>query len=208
METKICIKCGIKKNINEFRKYRKKCKKCENLGYKEYYLKTREYKLQYSKNYREEHFEYYEEYRQKHKNKMEKYNKEYYIKNKNELIQKGIEYEKERSLYDYIYKLKKQLRRMIYNSFYRKNFMKKNNTEKIIGCNYDEFIKYLLQTYKNNYGYEWDGIEKIHIDHIIPLSIATTEKEMIKLCHYTNLQLLKEKDNLQKGCKLNWKLRK
>lgn len=33
-------------------------------------------------------------------------------------------------------------------------------------------------------------------------------KECEKLCHYSNLQLLKAEDNLKKGDKLNWKLQK
>ena len=64
---------------------------------------------------------------------------------------------------------------------------------------FEYFYKHLLQTYKNNYGCEWDNIEKIHIDHVIPLAAAHTEEDVKKLCHYTNLQLLKEKDNLYKG---------
>jgi hypothetical protein len=34
----------------------------------------------------------------------------------------------------------------------------------------------------------WDNLGEWHIDHIIPLASANTEKEMIDLCHYTNLQ--------------------
>ena len=65
----------------------------------------------------------------------------------------------------------------------------------------------MLQTYKNNYGYDWDGKEKIHIDHIIPLSTAKSEEDIIKLCHYTNLQLLKVKDNLEKSNRLDYKIK-
>lgn len=49
-------------------------------------------------------------------------------------------------------------------------------------------------------------LKKVHIDHIIPLATAKTEEDVIKLCHYTNLQLLKGEDNLSKGDKLDWKL--
>lgn len=47
---------------------------------------------------------------------------------------------------------------------------------------------------------------KVDIDHIIPLASAKTKDEIIKLCHYTNLQLLKHSDNLLKGDKLNWQV--
>ena len=67
-------------------------------------------------------------------------------------------------------------------------------------------MEHLLQTFKSNYGYEWDKKEPVHIDHITPLAIAKTEEDIIKLCHYTNLQLLKAKDNLQKNSKLDWRL--
>jgi hypothetical protein len=50
-------------------------------------------------------------------------------------------------------------------------------------------------------GMNWKTYGKYgwHIDHIIPLSSAKTEKELYKLCHYTNLQPLWAKDNLIKG---------
>lgn len=74
----------------------------------------------------------------------------------------------------------------------------------IFGLNKEEFVKHLLTTFINNYGYEWDGKEPVHIDHIIPLATAKTEEEVIELCYYTNLQLLKAKDNLKKSCKLDF----
>ena len=41
-----------------------------------------------------------------------------------------------------------------------------------------------------------------HLDHIIPLAIAKTEEEIIKLNHYTNFQPLWAIDNLKKGAKI------
>ena len=85
---------------------------------------------------------------------------------------------------------------MISNSFRRNGYTKKSKSNEILGCTFEEFKAYLeskfetWMTWENkglwngelNYG--WD------IDHIIPLSSATSEEELIKLNHYTNLQPL------------------
>ena len=41
-----------------------------------------------------------------------------------------------------------------------------------------------------------------HIDHIIPISSATTEEEVYKLNHYTNLRPMWGSDNIRKSNKL------
>jgi len=135
---------------------------------------------------------------------MEKWRKE----NKLAIQKNRREYYAKRTSNDPLYKFELQIRGMIARSFKRKQYSKKMHTYDIIGLEFDEFYKYLIQTFKDNYGYDWDGKEDVHIDHIIPLATATTEEEIINLCHYTNLQLLKAKDNLDKKAKLNWSLKK
>lgn len=58
---------------------------------------------------------------------------------------------------------------------------------------------YLINTFTDRYGREFQSGEAVYIDHIIPLATATTENEVLKLCHYKNLQLLTAEDNLAKG---------
>lgn len=86
-------------------------------------------------------------------------------------------------------------------------YKKDKRTYDIIGLQPEEFKVYLENTFFNNYGYKYNG-EDVHIDHIIPLATAMTIEEVGKLCHYTNLQMLKPEDNLEKGKKLDWSLDK
>lgn len=189
------------------------------------------YDKEYQKRYRETHKEYFKQYRELHKEEIKEKNKqrrnenhEYYLAKEKENYLKNHksklessrkwkknnrdkinEYERKRKK-EKIFLLKTNTRKLIRKSFDRKGFIKNSKTETILGCSYDCFIKHLLNTYKNNYGYEWDGKEKVHIDHIKPLKFAKTEEEVIELCYYSNLQLLKEKDNLEKGSKIDWQL--
>lgn len=228
METKICKKCNKQKELKEFyflkqkEKYRNICKECEikrNMEYQQANSKKyKEYKREYNKKYRNENKEnikeYQKEYRQNNKEKAKKYSQEYREKNKkyfDEYFKKNKrkykKHKKEKTIEEkQIIKFKQQLRCLISKSFSRKKYIKNIKTKDIIGCEFDFFYNYLLSTYKNNYGYEWDEIEKVHIDHIIPLATAKTKEEVIKLNHYTNLQLLKAKDNWQKRDKLDWKI--
>lgn len=215
METKICIYCNLEKNINDFDKkkkyYLKYCKECRKEKRKEYYQKNKQKEmtksLEYYYNNKEKIKNVKKEYREKNRNKLIEYNKKWEALNKEKRKVYDNNYKKEKKKNDCKYKLICQTRSMINETFKRKKYFKSNKCEKILGCNYIDFINYLLNTYKKNYGIEWDGKDKVHIDHIIPLSTAKTEEEVIKLCNYTNLQLLKAKDNLHKSNKLNWELK-
>lgn len=204
---KLCKYCNIQKNISDFRKNRNKCKKCENNYNKEWYQKNKINKLKYSKQYKDKNNDLIKKWLFDWRNKNFNYQKEYYFNNKEKILLRSKEGYKKRLKEDSLFKFKDQIRKMIYNSFYRKKYKKNCKCEEILGCNYETFINHLLKTFINNYGVMWNGIEKVHIDHIIPLKKAKTKEEVIKLCHYTNLQLLKAKDNLEKSSKLNWELK-
>ena len=173
---------------------------------KKYYQYNKEELTKKNKEYVELHKEktriYQKEYSDAHKEIKKEYDKQYFISNKDRIIKRMYD----KYLNDDIYRFKQQIRTVIRSSFTRKGYSKKSHTYEIIGIDFDKFKAHLLKTYKDIYGMEWDGIEKVHIDHIIPLATAKTEEDVIKLCHYTNLQLLKGEDNLSKGDKLDWKL--
>lgn len=213
METKVCTKCNINQYIENFRmkkdcksgKYYRNsyCKKCEKIVKKNHYEKHKEQiKIKNKK--------WYEKNKEKIKNiYRKKYNSEYYAQWREKHPEKVKEYIKndlKRIKQDPLKMIKRQSRDAIRNGFRRKGFSKNTKTEKLLKCNYDTFINHLLQTFEDNYGYKWDFKEPVHIDHIVPLETATTEEDIIKLSYYKNLQLLKAKDNLQKGSKLNYKI--
>lgn len=165
-----------------------------NKKIKEWKINNKEHIKNYQKNYNKEHIEemnkYNKEWRENNIDKIRIYQKKYSEKIKNEPT----------------LKLELQLRNMINKSFKRKGEYKSQKLELICGLNSKDLVNYLLETYKNNYGNEWDGIEKVHIDHIFPLKMAKNQQEIVKLCHYSNLQLLKAEDNLKKGSKLDWNI--
>lgn len=185
MDKKICKICLKEKSLQDFRMVNEKyilnmCRQCEN-----------------EKN---------KKYNKEHKELRNIISKRYYKKHKEIILKKNSKRKNDRKKIDSVYKLKEQIRRRIWGAFNSKGYKKNKNTEEILGCTLDYFYKYLLQTFKNNYGYDWDGIEDVDIDHIIPISIAQTEEEVYIYNRYNNMQLLKSKDNRRKHNKLDWKL--
>ena len=79
-------------------------------------------------------------------------------------------------------------------------FSKKNKTENILGCTYQEFFTHIESQFLN--GMSWENRSKWEIDHIIPLAKAKTEEEILRLNHHTNLRPLWTSDNRKKGSKI------
>ena len=201
MQTKICSKCGRELPLDNFYKLkggkygvRGECKKCNyamNIANRN---KNREQYLLYMKAYYE-----------KNKEKNNLYCKEYYEKNKESYIKKVTEYRKKRQKEDELFALTERVRHLIRISISKKGYTKKSKTQEIVGCTFEQLKEHLENTWYNNYGTYYNG-EPVHIDHIIPLSTAESEEDVIKLCHYTNLQYLKPEDNLKKHDKLDYVL--
>lgn len=114
---------------------------------------------------------------------------------------------KEKLKKDPKFKLSKNTRNIIYQSFKRAckgTYKKSDKTENILGCTIPQFIEHLQSLFTERMTLENNGQceECWHIDHRIPLATAKTEEDIIKLCHYTNLQPLWRNSNLSKGKKI------
>ena len=78
----------------------------------------------------------------------------------------------------------------------------------ILGISGIDFPKYLLQTYEDTYGYPWDGIVPVEIDHIIPRAAeGWVDKTKLDIWNYKNLRLIKERDNREKSDKLDYEIK-
>lgn len=106
---------------------------------------------------------------------------------------------KKRMAIDPLFKLKVHCRSMISTAFSRKNFTKRSKTQNIVGCSFEELKRHIESQFKS--GMNWENHGEWHIDHIMPLSMAKTEDEMIRLNHYRNLRPIWAKENLVKGHK-------
>lgn len=183
-KSKICSKCHISypSNIYFFQKqksrnntFRSDCKLCHNKQNKEWINSNLEYRKKYYKNY--------------------------CIDNKKDINRNKLSYKKHRKQNDNLFKLSSSIRNLISSSLKKQNISKTSKTYDILGCTYQEFKLHIESKFQpwmnwNNYGlyngelnYGWD------FDHIISISSATNEKEIIELNHYTNFQPLCSKVN-------------
>jgi hypothetical protein len=76
------------------------------------------------------------------------------------------------------------------------------SARKLCGCTIPELMLHLQSQFKE--GMHWNNYGKWHIDHIRPCaSFDLTDPEQQRQCfHYTNLQPLWARENIQKGARL------
>lgn len=122
--------------------------------------------------------------------------KNWYEANKTDIIKQQTEYKKTRRTTDFVFSLTQTIRTLISMSFKYNNVRKSCKTVDILGCSFAEFKLHIESKfepwmnwdnkglYNGTINYGWD------IDHIIPLSTAITEEDIIRLNHWSNLQPL------------------
>ena len=120
-----------------------------------------------------------------------------YQKEREARIQRSIKYESQKMKSDDLFRLKKNVRRLVLKTFEDAGFSKNSKTAEILGCSFEFFKAYIEQRFLSGMG--WHNRSEWHLDHIIPVSSAETEKQVIKLNYYTNFRPLWAKDNLSKG---------
>lgn len=191
---KVCTKCKKEKESSEFKSVNsKQCLKCNELGR----VKSKKY---YGKN-KEAIKDKNDSYRKNNLDKVKTSRKKYYTNNKKEIFKRAENRLKERKskdkFFNFIYNFKAALR----GSFKEKGYHKSSRTVDILGCSITEFKKYLETKFESWMNWENRGLYNGQlnfgwdVDHVIPISSAKTEEEIIRLNHYTNLQPLCSKIN-------------
>lgn len=103
---------------------------------------------------------------------------------------------------DPLFKFQVRCRQSTIYAFKRNGYTKTSNTHKLLGCSWETLRDRFEQMFED--GMNWDNHGEWHIDHIVPISTARTKEDVVKLCHYTNLQPLWAADNLAKSDNLSW----
>jgi hypothetical protein len=180
---KLCTKCNIEKSLDDFYdritspdKKRNSCKTC-----------MRKHKIIYNK-----------QYRLLNKIKINKANKVYKIQNKEKIRkQQSI-----KLMTDINYKLASNLRARL--SMVVSHNYKSGSAVKDLGCSIKEFKIYIESKFTDEMSWENYGRNGWYLDHIVPLSSfdLTDREQLLKACHYTNIQPLLAFDNMSKGNKI------
>jgi len=206
---KACTKCNIEKPLVDFYSHPKtvdgkqsSCKSCcvkQQKPYTKKYFQNNPQKANGNpvtiKEWRRKNPDYMKHYKQS--------NPQYVIacKHSNKLTRK------QRMLTDPLFKFACVTRTLIHGSFKRACngiYSKPSKSESILGCTIPEFISYIESMLKPDMTFEnhGAGYGKWNLDHIIPISSATCEGDIIKLNHYTNFQPLWFEENMAKGNKM------
>ena len=226
MKTKICIKCNQEKSFDQFNKGNDKfglqywCKECK----KQYHLAHRAERKQQMKQYRLAHKPERKQYREDHRAELNQQMKQYYLDHKAEMKQYRLahkperkqqnkqyrlahkpernQYRKNKYHTDINYKISCYLRTRIWGAL--KNNSKSKSTMRLVGCSIDFFRCYYESKFTE--GMSWEKVMngEIHCDHRRPCASfdLSKPKEQHKCFHYTNLQPLWAKDNLEKSDKI------
>lgn len=66
-----------------------------------------------------------------------------------------------------------------------------------VACDHLQLRDHLAAKFRS--GMSWNRYRQWEVDHIVPLSSASSQEQLVQLCHYTNLQPLWRRENRMKG---------
>lgn len=172
--------------------------------HKDYYIKNKEHLKKYYKKWAKENKKHRKEYRKQRRKDNPNYEKQFYQNNKEHHKELNRKWMKEKRRTDLKYNLNNKMGHYIWDSI--RKYKSGRHWEDLVGYKLADLIKRLKKTMPK--GYTWqDYLEaKLHIDHIIPISVLnfdSPDQIDFKRCWaLENLQLLPAKENLIKHNKL------
>lgn len=127
--------------------------------------------------------------------KLNSYGKQY-AKNNRARIN---EYYRKKRKEDFFYKSNIGIRKSISRSFKKLGYAKNSKTEKILGCSFENFKKHIENQFQP--GMSWENRSEWHLDHIMPVTMAKTHDELLRLNHYRNFRPMWASENIRKSNK-------
>ena len=110
------------------------------------------------------------------------------------------DYVKKRRKTDKLYALQTNMRSRFKFELAKRGETKWLKVNDYLGCSWIELRAHLEAQFSD--GMNWDNYGEWHVDHIVPLAMASDKEQLVELCHYTNLRPLWAFDNISKGAKL------
>lgn len=134
-----------------------------------------------------------------HAEEKQKYGEDYYRKNKSQILKKAKPYLRKRYQTNPNFKLRVLLSCRIREAL--KGNVKSARTIALLGCSIEFLREHLEKQFAPGMTWENHSMRGWHVDHKKPCAkFDLTDPEQQKQCfHYTNLQPLWAKDNLQKS---------
>jgi hypothetical protein len=208
--TKICAKCNVIKTLDEFYKdnrtqdgYRNRCKECDKLYRRQYYVGNCE---TIKAKARIKHSENKDQDAARSKRYYESHREEILLKAKNYEAQNRDKINSRRSQQyhnDINFKLGKNLRRRMLEAVNGNQ----NVSLSILGCNLSFFKRWI--EFQFNETFSWDNYGQTwHIDHVKPCKSFNlkNEAERLSCFNWRNLRPVSKAENLSKAAKIDVEL--
>lgn len=214
---KLCAMKGQPQFVLEFNKDKSTkdglnswCRACVHQHRVDHLQERREYSRKYEAEHVEQRTKYNEEHREeisaqkKHIRKTDpdrarEPGRQHYQRNKEAVKARTAEYSREKRKEDPMFRLAGYLREKIRITLKQKSLSKTSKLSEYLGCTLEQLKAHLESQFKPGMTWNNHTTDGWHVDHIIPMSSASTSEEAYQLQHYTNLQPLWAKDNLSKG---------
>lgn len=158
-----------------------------------YREKNREELIEKGKIYDKENKHVRDAWRNENRDKINEY-----VSKRNKETGYASKWRKKRKESDPLFHLRVNISTRLANGLRRKGYTKRaKRTTELIGVDYKTLSEHLENQFTS--GMSWENYGEWHVDHIIPLSSAETEAEMLTLAYYKNLQPMWEDENLAKS---------
>ena len=181
----------------EYRKNNPHIRKKSN---QKYYENNKELLQERNKIYREKNKEKengrVKKWRENNKERDKEYHTEYRKNNIERLRKRDSEYLRNKREVNPLFKLSCNIRNRISESLNKNGYTKKCRTYRILGCTYEEFKEHIESQWEDWMSWDNHGIYNGEencgwdLDHIIPVSSAKCEEDIIRLNHHSNIQPL------------------